>query len=65
MKAQIEELLAKCRQHKIDPVGFGLYARALQYSHYKEVQDRWGDEFSRADFDVSVDLRIASPGAVQ
>ncbi|MEF2967006.1 Ger(x)C family spore germination protein [Paenibacillus sp. M1] len=65
MKAQIEELLAKCRQHKIDPVGFGLYARAYEYSHYKEVQDRWGDEFSRADFDVSVDLRIASPGAVQ
>ncbi|MFS0869008.1 Ger(x)C family spore germination protein [Paenibacillus xylanilyticus] len=65
MKKNIEKLIKKCQDYNIDPVGFGLFARAYQYPLYKEVQDNWGEELSRAHFDVDVDLRIAATGAVE
>jgi len=65
MKKGIEKLIEKCQHYEIDPVGFGFYARAYQYPMYKEVQDNWGKELSRAQFDVEVDLRIAATGAVE
>ncbi|PYY26076.1 GerC family germination protein [Paenibacillus illinoisensis] len=65
MTVAIEKLIKKIQQHEIDPVGFGFYARAFQYPLYKEVQDQWGKELSRAQFDVEVDLRIAATGAVE
>lgn len=65
MKVAIEKLIEKFQQHEIDPVGFGFYARAFQYPLYKEVQDNWGKELSRAQFDVEVNLRIAATGSVE
>ncbi|MCG7381866.1 Ger(x)C family spore germination protein [Paenibacillus sp. ACRRY] len=65
MKVAIEKLIEKFQQYEIDPVGFGFFARAYQYPSYKEVQDNWGKELSRAQFDVEVDLRIAATGAVE
>ncbi|MFE0555655.1 Ger(x)C family spore germination protein [Paenibacillus sp. NPDC058910] len=65
MKKSIEKLIHKFQHHKIDPVGFGLYARAYHYPLYKAAQDNWGEELSRARFQVEVDLRIGATGAVE
>lgn len=65
MKKNIEALIKKCQDYEIDPFGFGFYARAYQYPLYKEAQSNWGQELSRADFDVEVDLRIGATGAVE
>lgn len=65
MKKSIEKLIDKFQQHKIDPVGFGLYARAYQYPLYKAAQDNWGEELARAKFHVEVDIRIGATGAVE
>lgn len=65
MKKSVDKLIVKLQQHKIDPVGFGLYARAYQYPLYKAVQNDWGEEFARANFHVEVSLRIGATGAVE
>lgn len=65
MKLQIEKMLKKIQKHKIDPVGFGLYARAFEYSRFKAVQDEWEEEISRAEFNVSVQLRVGAMGQVK
>jgi len=65
MKKSIEKLIEKFQQHKIDPVGFGLYARAYHYPLYKAVQNNWGEELARANFHVEVNLRIGATGAAE
>lgn len=65
MKKSIEKLIGKFQKHKIDPAGFGLYARAYHYPLYKAAQDNWGEELARAQFHVEVDLRIGATGAVE
>ena len=65
MKKNIETLIQKFQDYEIDPIGFGLYARAYHYPMYKEAQANWGEELSRAHFDVDVDLRIGATGAVE
>lgn len=65
MKKNMEALIKKCQNYNIDPFGYGFYARAYQYPLYKEAQADWGKELSRAHFDVEVDLRIGSTGAVE
>ncbi|MCW3790395.1 Ger(x)C family spore germination C-terminal domain-containing protein [Paenibacillus sp. LS1] len=65
MKKSMEALIKKCQNYNIDPFGYGFYARAYQYPLYKEAQADWGKELSRAHFDVEVDLRIGSTGAVE
>jgi len=65
MKKSVDKLIDKFQQHKVDPVGFGLYARAYQYPLYKAVQNNWGEEFARANFLVEVKLRIGATGAVE
>ncbi|MGG3307060.1 hypothetical protein [Paenibacillus lautus] len=42
-----------------------MYARAYHYPLYKAAQDNWGEELSRARFQVEVDLRIGATGAVE
>ncbi|MBW7474284.1 Ger(x)C family spore germination protein [Paenibacillus oenotherae] len=65
LKSQIEKLLKKFQRHNIDPVGFGLYARAYQYREYKKVQDRWAEALSDAVFHVSVEFDINAIGPVK
>ncbi|MFK0521844.1 Ger(x)C family spore germination protein [Paenibacillus illinoisensis] len=65
MKKNIEKLIQKFQDYEIDPIGFGLYARAYHYPKYKEAQANWGEELSRAHFDVDADLRIGATGAVE
>ncbi|WP_163859355.1 Ger(x)C family spore germination protein [Paenibacillus elgii] len=62
---QFSELVKKFQSLKVDPVGFGIYARAHQYKEYKQVQEQWGDVFAKADVNVKVKLTLKSSGAIK
>ncbi|WP_231571194.1 Ger(x)C family spore germination protein [Gordoniibacillus kamchatkensis] len=65
MKARFEKLIGKVQAAKIDPFGYGLYARAYAYKPWKTVQDRWGEAFSEASVNVNVKVTIGAMGAIQ
>jgi Ger(x)C family germination protein len=65
LKRQIEDLITKIQKKKVDPIGFGLYARAYHYSHYKKVENNWGKALAESDVHVSVEVDINSNGAVE
>jgi hypothetical protein len=58
LKADFERLIKKTQTAKIDPIGFGLYARAYTYPEWKKVQNRWGKTFSKADVNVKVSVTL-------
>ncbi|MFS0821733.1 Ger(x)C family spore germination protein [Bacillus sp. 1P02SD] len=64
LKTEYEKLFKKIQSHKIDPIGFGIYARAYQYEHFKKVQDNWGEALSQADINISVEIDIKGMGTV-
>ncbi|PWW06575.1 Ger(x)C family germination protein [Paenibacillus cellulosilyticus] len=65
MQKQLEKLIRKFQKHQIDPVGFGIYARAYQYRHYKENENNWGEAFSDAEIKCEVKVTINSMGTVK
>lgn len=65
MQKQFEDLLKKIQKNKIDPIGFGLYARAYQYEQFKKVDNDWGKAFAESDIHVSVKIKLNSDGAVR
>lgn len=65
MQKQMERLIKKIQANKIDPIGLGLYARAHEYSHFKDAEDHWGETLAKADIHVSVKTIIGAMGAVK
>lgn len=65
MQNQLEKLIHKFQQHHIDPVGFGIYARAHQYRRFKSNEDNWGEAFSRAEIECKVNIKINSMGTIK
>lgn len=63
-QAQFERLISRIQQYKLDPFGFGEYARAYAYRPFQAVKSDWGDAFSKAVVDVSVRTSIVSDGPV-
>jgi len=62
---QYDKLFAKMQQAKVDPIGFGFYARARQYRQWKEVQEHWEEAFSDAEVNVKVKVKIMAMGATK
>ncbi|WP_409342098.1 Ger(x)C family spore germination protein [Paenibacillus sp. MBLB4367] len=65
LEKQFTSILGKLKKAEIDPVGFGLYARAYQYEAWKGVQNEWGKAFAQSDTDVAVHVRIRSMGSIR
>lgn len=65
LKNRFEALIKKCQRNKIDPFGFGLYARAYQYKSWKEVQNNWGEAFANSTVHVTPEVHIDSFGVVE
>ena len=65
MNGEFKSFINKIQKAKIDPVGFGLYARAYEYPKWKKVQDHWGKAFSKADVHVKVNVTIAGMGTIK
>jgi Ger(x)C family germination protein len=62
---QYDSLFAKMQKAKVDPIGFGFYARASQYRQWKEVQDHWEEAFSDAEMNINVKVKIMAMGATK
>ncbi|WP_028549620.1 Ger(x)C family spore germination protein [Paenibacillus sp. UNC451MF] len=62
---QFENLIKKIQQHKIDPIGLGLYARAYHYKQFAQVEDHWGEALAKADIHVSVNVTFKAMGPVK
>lgn len=60
-----KSLIGKLQSHKVDPVGYGLYARAFQYEQWKEVREDWGAAFGQADVEIQVTISIDSFGVIE
>lgn len=65
LQADFERFIKKIQAAEIDPVGFGLYARAYAYPKWKKVQKRWGKAFSKADVNVKVTVKIGGMGTIK
>ncbi|SFI35106.1 germination protein, Ger(x)C family [Paenibacillus sp. UNC496MF] len=65
LKAKMDALVAKLQRNRLDPIGFGLYARAYQYRAWKKVQDNWGEAFGQAEVNLRVRTRIVDMGDVR
>ncbi|MFB0841551.1 Ger(x)C family spore germination protein [Paenibacillus oleatilyticus] len=65
LEKQFSDLVKKFQSQQLDPVGFGIYARAHQYKAYRQVQQQWGDAFAKADVNVKVKLTLKSSGAIK
>jgi len=65
LESQYEKLFQKIQKAKIDPAGFGLYARSKEYRHWKDVQNHWGEAFAKADVRFKVNVKISAMGAIE
>ncbi|GIO13523.1 hypothetical protein J19TS2_30780 [Cohnella xylanilytica] len=65
IRGKFEELIDKFQASAVDPVGFGIYARAYEYAAFRGVKDDWGKAFSEADIRVKVLVSFADEGSVK
>ncbi|RJG22729.1 Ger(x)C family spore germination protein [Paenibacillus thiaminolyticus] len=65
LEQQFNTLIRKLQKARIDPAGFGMYARAYAYPHWKKAQDHWADYFEDAIVDVKVKVKIIGMGSTK
>lgn len=58
-------LLGKLKKNEVDPVGFGIYARAYHHRAFEQVKQNWGEAFSRSDVQVRVSVAFADEGSIK
>jgi len=63
VKAEISQLIKKVqKEYEVDIFGFGDALNRQDHNKYKEVENRWDEEFAKADLDVEVDLQLLRAG---
>ncbi|MEI7024216.1 Ger(x)C family spore germination protein [Paenibacillus sp. y28] len=62
---QLDSLIKKFQQYRIDPAGLGRYARAHEYQAFKQVENDWGAALAKAKVQVDVKVDIKSTGPVR
>ncbi|MGG0730804.1 Ger(x)C family spore germination protein [Bacillus paramycoides] len=65
LKRDLERFIKKIQKAEIDPIGFGVYARAYTYKDWKKVQKHWGKALSKADVKVNVHVKIGGMGTIK
>lgn len=61
---QLEAFIQKMQKLEIDPFGLGIYVRAYEYEKWKEIEDRWTEEFSKTKVNVKTKVRIKDNGII-
>jgi Ger(x)C family germination protein len=64
-KKEVTAFVEKVKKEKLDPFGFGWYARAYQYEHWEKNKDRWPDEFAKATVNITPNIKISSYGVIK
>ncbi|CAG7614357.1 Ger(x)C family spore germination protein [Paenibacillus allorhizosphaerae] len=65
LQKELTALIAKCQSNRVDPFGFGLYARAYQYPSWKVVQDHWETTFAKAKIQIKTKVEFQSEGVTE
>ncbi|WP_377888942.1 Ger(x)C family spore germination protein [Alkalihalobacillus sp. R86527] len=60
-----KELIKKVQKEQIEPFGLGIYVRAYEYKKWKTFEDKWPEEFSKAQVNVKTSVAIIEHGVVQ
>ncbi|HHU63597.1 MAG TPA: Ger(x)C family spore germination protein [Clostridiales bacterium] len=60
-KERMENVISKLQGYKTDAAGFGEYVR-VKYPHFFN-KEKWQEDFSKAKFDISVNINIIRPGS--
>ncbi|MGG1442090.1 Ger(x)C family spore germination protein [Brevibacillus laterosporus] len=64
LEQKFATLIRKLQKAKLDPAGFGMYARAYAYPHWKNVKESWLDNFQKARVNIKVNVKIIGVGSV-
>lgn len=64
IQKQLESVVKKMQKYEVDPVGFGLYARAYEYKQFQK-QKSWPKAFAKAKIDIHPTVEIISYGVLQ
>ncbi|MDP1471851.1 Ger(x)C family spore germination C-terminal domain-containing protein [Priestia megaterium] len=62
---ELNALIQKVQKQKLDPFGFGDYARAFQYQQWKKIENQWPTTFSKATVKVTPTVRIMDHGIIE
>ncbi|PEV57436.1 hypothetical protein COJ79_03365 [Bacillus thuringiensis] len=62
---ELTRLIKKVKRANIDPIGFGLYARAFQYKNWVPYEQNWGKELSKANIDIKVNVKVRDVGSIK
>lgn len=65
LKKELTKFIQKVKRANIDPIGFGLYARAFQYKNWVPYEQKWGEELSRANIDIKVNVKVRDVGSIK
>ncbi|UQZ83762.1 hypothetical protein SK3146_02969 [Paenibacillus konkukensis] len=65
LAGELNRLIQKIQKQELDPFGFGDYARAFQYRHWKTVEENWPAAFAKAAVTVSPALKILDHGIIE
>lgn len=65
LRDRLEELIGKLQKYKVDPVGFGNYARAFENGAFEKAKADWGKSFGEADVSLRIDVSLADEGSVK
>ncbi|PHA50193.1 spore gernimation protein XA [Bacillus wiedmannii] len=61
----LQNMLNKIQQNKIDPIGLSLYARAFQYKEWKKVKGDWLQALAEAKINVKTHVKIKDTGTIR
>ena len=65
LSQRYQKLIATFQKHQVDPVGFGVYARAYQYKEWKKVEEDWPKAFAHAKVRIKPIVSIKGFGVIE
>ncbi|WP_135551170.1 Ger(x)C family spore germination protein [Paenibacillus cymbidii] len=65
LEERFRTLIDKIKALRIDPIGFGIRARAYAYPAYKQTEANWGEAMAAADITVSVKVALKHRGPMK
>ncbi len=63
VKEEITQLITKVqKEYKVDIFGFGESLNRQNHKKFKEVENKWDEEFAKAELEVDVDIQLLRSG---
>jgi Ger(x)C family germination protein len=59
---ELNKFIRRTQENEIDPIGFGVYARANHYKHWKKIQKHWCQEYAKAKIQITSNVIIDNTG---